>query len=74
LAFVFVGPVMEFASGVPKPKKPTDSGGEGESCETSLESTKGAGARDLSGRETLTVVPLPLLLRTLTVPPSDLTV
>jgi hypothetical protein len=76
LAFAFVGPVVEFASGVPKPKKPTDSGGGGteESCEASLESIEGAGARDLSGRETLTVVPRPLLLRTWTVPPSDLTV
>jgi hypothetical protein len=80
LAFALVGPAAELASGVPKPKKPTDSGGGGaeESCEASLESPlespEGAGARDLSGRETLTVVPRPLLLRTWTVPPSDLTV
>jgi hypothetical protein len=76
LAFALVGPVEAFASGVPKPKKPTDSGGGGVgiSWGASLESPEGAGARDLRGRETLTVVPRPLLLRTWTVPPSDLTV
>jgi hypothetical protein len=80
LAFALVGPAAELASGVPKPKKPTDSGGGGAggSCEASLESPlespEGAGARDLSGRATFTVVPRPLLLRTWTVPPSDLTV
>lgn len=74
LAFALDEPVVGCASGVPKPKKPTESGVEGESCETSLELSEGAGARDLSGRETLTVVPRPLLLRTWTVPPSDLTV
>jgi hypothetical protein len=30
LAFALVGPAVEFASGVPKPKKPTDSGGGGD--------------------------------------------
>jgi hypothetical protein len=64
LAFALVGPVVELASGVPKPKNPTDSCEEEETCETSLELSEGAGARDLSGRETLTVVPRPLLLRT----------
>jgi hypothetical protein len=74
LAFALVCPVVEFTSGVPKPKNPTDSGGEEDFCGASLELTEGEGAKDRSGRETLTVVPRPLLLRTKTVPPSDFTV
>jgi hypothetical protein len=34
LAFALVGPVETFVSGVPKPKKPTDSGGGGGGSET----------------------------------------
>lgn len=59
---------------VPKPKKPTDAGGEEKSSEFARDLVEGVGATGRNGIETLTVVPLPLLLRTWTVPPCAFTI
>jgi len=58
----------------PNPKHPTDAGGFVRSRELFRDFVEGVDGRDRSGRETLTVVPRPLLLRTWTVPPCDFTI
>jgi len=58
-ALALTGSVVESGSRVPKPKKPTDAGGEERSRDGLREMTDGAGARGRSGRDTLTVVPRP---------------
>lgn len=74
LALALNGPIVEFASRLPKPMNPTDTAGEARSREVSREPFEGSDVTCRSGRATLTVVPCPLLLRTWTVPPSDLTI
>lgn len=58
----------------PNPKHPTDAGGEVRSSELVRDLVEGVDGRACSGRETLTVVPRPLLLRTWTVPPCFFTI
>lgn len=58
----------------PKPKNPTDVCGEEKSSEFARDFVEGVGTAGLNGTETLTVVPLPWLLRTWTVPPCAFTI
>ena len=67
-------PLAEVANASPKPKNPTDAGREDRSRDASRELAEDDDNAFRRGTDTLTVVPRPWLLRSWTVPPSDLTI
>ena len=69
LALALTGSTVGSASIDPNPKNPTDAGGDVGSSDLLRGLLVGVDGRDRNGKQTLTVVPRPLLLRTWTVPP-----
>ena len=67
-------PLAEVANASPKPKNTTDAGREDRSRDASRELAEDDDNAFRRGTDTLTVVPRPWLLRSWTVPPSDLTI